>query len=247
MKLTILGSGTAVPLKNRSAPANYLKIKDKNILVDCGSGAIRQLEKSGNSYKDLDYIFLTHFHPDHFSDLTILIEALNYTPNFTRKKDLIILDPVGIKSFFSKYIAPIEGVRPKDFKIKIREIVNEVHFEDFRIEILNTNHNRESIAYKFTEKKKSLVISGDCGFEKGLIDFSKSSKVLLLECSQDSKKRDNGHLNSKECGIIARESKASKLILTHLYTGSSEKVRLQEAKTIFPKTVLAEDFMEIEI
>ena len=73
MLLKILGSGTCMISLKRSSPANYLKIGEKQILVDCGPGTLTQLEKAGVPYKDIDMVFITHYHIDHISDLDALI------------------------------------------------------------------------------------------------------------------------------------------------------------------------------
>src|SRR3989338_3339298 len=210
MQLTILGSGTCVPTIKRGSPANYLEIGKVKTLVDCGSGTLRQLIIAGLDYKNIDIAFFTHFHSDHILDLNAFIQALNWTPGFDRKKDLILVGPVGFKKFYESYLKPVSGVpRPNTYKIVIKEIKKKLVFENFTVECAKTIHSDTSIAYKFTEKNKSLVISGDCG-------------------------------------LIARKAKAKKLILTHLYPTSPERIRLNQTKKIFKNTILAEDFMKIE-
>jgi len=59
--------------------------------------------------------------------------------------------------------------------------------------------------------------------------------------------KKKGHLISRECGLIAQKAKAKKLILTHFYPVSPERIRLSQTKKIFKNTILAEDFMKIEI
>lgn len=249
MKLTILGSGACVPTIKRGAPANYLEIGEKKILVDCGSGTSRQLLKAGLDYKNIDIAFFTHFHSDHILDLIAFIQALNWTPGFDRKKDLILIGPVGLRKFYELYVKPISGVMPRlnTYRIKIKEIKGKMIFENFKIECAKTVHNDESIAYKFTEKNKSLVISGDCDYDDKFINFSSNVDVLVLECSFPDTMKIKGHLIPRECGLIAQKAKVKKLILTHLYPTSSEKIRLNQTKKFFKNTILAEDFMKIKI
>src|SRR4030066_2105550 len=104
MKLIILGSGTCVPSLKRSAPGYYLQAEDWQALVDCGSGTLLQLERAGKSYKDIDAVFITHGHPDHFADLMPLIHALLATPKFRREKDLYIVAPGGFIAYYEKAI-----------------------------------------------------------------------------------------------------------------------------------------------
>ncbi len=56
------------------------------------------------------------------------------------------------------------------------------------------------------------------------------------------------HLTVKQAALIASENNAQKLVITHLskrYTSPTET--LEEAKTYFPNSVVAEDFMKIQV
>ncbi|MDE1890566.1 MAG: hypothetical protein KGI30_10030 [Planctomycetota bacterium] len=43
MELTIIGSGTGMPSKTRAYPCTLVKIKDKHLVFDTGTGPLRQL------------------------------------------------------------------------------------------------------------------------------------------------------------------------------------------------------------
>lgn len=36
------------------------------MLIDCRMGTIKNLERQGCSVKDIKYLFITHYHADHF-------------------------------------------------------------------------------------------------------------------------------------------------------------------------------------
>ena len=245
MKLTILGSGTCVPSLKRSSPANFLKILNKNVIIDFGPGTMHQMLKAKIDYKEIDFVFLTHFHPDHVSELRSFIQALDWTPNFNRKKDLILIGPVGFKNFYERTIN--SKPRPNTYKLKIKEIKKNLALEDLKVECVKTVHSDESVAYKFMEKTKSIIITGDCDYDDNLIKFSKNSNLLLIECSFSNDQKVEGHLVSKECGEIAKQAGVKKLVLTHLYPTSPEIVRLNETKKIFRNTILAKDLLTIDI
>ena len=156
MKLTILGSGTCVPSLKRSSPANFLKILNRNVIIDFGPGTMHQMIKTKIDYKKIDFVFLTHFHSDHVSELRSFIQALDWTPNFNRKKDLILIGPVGFKEFYKRTIN--SKPRPNTYQIKIKEIKKNLAFGNLKVECVRTVHSEESIAYKFTEKTKSIII-----------------------------------------------------------------------------------------
>lgn len=245
MKLTILGSGTCVPSLKRSSPSNFLKILNKEVIIDFGPGTLHQLLKAKINYKTIDFVFLTHFHADHIGELHSFLQALDWTPNFIRTKDIILIGPAGFKSYFKKIIN--SKPRPNTYKIKIKEIKDNLAIGGFKVKCVKTVHSKESVAYKFIEKTKSIVITGDCDYDHNLIKFSKNSNLLLTECSFPNNMKMKGHLIPSECGEIAKQANVGKMVLTHLYPTSSEEVRLKEAKKIFRNTVLANDLQTIEI
>ena len=149
MKVTVLGSGNFIPNLKRNAPGYLLEFNEKKILVDCGSGILLQLEKIRNQlYQELDYIFITHTHIDHVSDLDALLHVLKW--NKGRTKELVFIGPKGFELFYETHLAPVVETS-NEFKITIKEIENKLNFDGFNVESIKTKHteNTNSIAYKF--------------------------------------------------------------------------------------------------
>ena len=246
MQIKLLGTGTSQVSKNRVSASTYIKIGSKQILVDCGCGTLVRLDQAGISFKDIDIVFISHFHIDHISDLFPLIWALKHPP-LNRKKKLQIIGPKGFENFYSTHIRPIVFSKHFDlFKTEIKEIKDEIKFDDFVVQAHNTLHTKESIAYKFIENNKKLVIAGDMDYDEDIISFFKNADILMLECSYGNNYKVKGHLIPKECGEIAQKANVKKLILTHLYPILKE-VRLEETKDIFQNTLMAEDLMDINL
>jgi ribonuclease BN (tRNA processing enzyme) len=246
MQLTLLGTGTSQVSKKRVSPANHLKIADKSILVDCGCGTLIRLDQAGIPFKDIDVIFISHFHIDHISDLYSILWALKY-PHLNRKKDLLIVGPIGFERFYNTYVKPIVFPKPFDlFNVNITEIKDKITFKDFNVEVNSTPHTAESIAYKFSANEKTLVIAGDMDYDGDLITFSKKADLLILECSFDNSMKVEGHLIPKECGEIAVKADVKQLIITHFYPIHKE-VRLKETQAIFQNTIMAEDLLTIDL
>jgi len=72
------------------------------IFFDGGGGSLRQMPRLGLDYRTVGYLCISHFHPDHVSDLVPFLFALNYTVDFTRSLPLHILGPHGLKDFYEK-------------------------------------------------------------------------------------------------------------------------------------------------
>ncbi|MGB9680795.1 MAG: MBL fold metallo-hydrolase [Minisyncoccia bacterium] len=110
MKLTILGSGTCILTKKRSAPSLLLEIsapggKNKKMLFDCGPGTFMNLVKANVDWNNIDYFFITHFHADHLVDLMQLLQAIFvkmlFLPEEKREKPILLFGPPGFKKFIS--------------------------------------------------------------------------------------------------------------------------------------------------
>ena len=80
MKITVLGSGTAVPDLQRNSAGYLLEEKGHRFLIDFGYGTVHQLLHLGITYHDIDRIFLTHPHPDHMCDLVPFLYSVAAAP-----------------------------------------------------------------------------------------------------------------------------------------------------------------------
>jgi len=248
MKLIILGSGTCVPSLKRSAPGYYLQAEGCRILVDCGSGTLLQLEKAGGSYRDVDGVFITHRHPDHFADLMPLVHALLATPKLNRKSDLSIFCPKGFMEYYEASVASVLG-QPKEFSVRTVEIRDKLDYGPFNIITAKTLHSGDSIAYRFECRGKSIVFTGDADYDQGIIALAQNADLLIADCSFPDSMKAKGHLSAKECGLVAAKARAMKLVLSHLYPADSPDTdRIQESREYFEgEIVLAEDLMTIFI
>jgi ribonuclease BN (tRNA processing enzyme) len=179
MKLIVLGSGTCVPSVERNAPGYYLEIAGKHILVDCGSGTVRQVERAGRSFKDIDFVFISHTHPDHVADLLPFLHALLSAPRYSREKDLLIAGPEGMRYYYDRCVSPLIR-ESENFRIEVREIEGEIDLGDFQVARVKTLHSFNSIAYRFTRGEKSIVLTGDCDVDEGIVTLSRGADLLVM-------------------------------------------------------------------
>lgn len=104
--------------------------------------------------------------------------------------------------------------------------------------------------------KKGRIISiiGDTRYIPNLIEFVRGSDVLIHEATFDAKKavlaKDYYHSTTEQAATLAKQSDVKMLILTHIssrYQDESVGQLLEEAKRIFPNSVLAYDFFSYEV
>lgn len=92
VSVQILGSGGPAINRERASTSYLLWVGPQaRMLIDMGGGAFLRYGQAEAKLADLSLIALSHFHPDHVSDLP----ALMWLSTFTRKESLPIAGPSG--------------------------------------------------------------------------------------------------------------------------------------------------------
>ena len=86
-KLTILGSGSAIPTVRNKPTDQLLNVNERFVLIDCGEGTQVQLRKYKINLQRISHIFISHLHGDHYFGLIGLISSMHL---LGRNKDLHI-------------------------------------------------------------------------------------------------------------------------------------------------------------
>ena len=77
MKVTILGSSSALPTSGRFPSAHVLNAHERLFLVDCGEGTQMQLRKTKTGFAKINHIFISHLHGDHVFGLYGLLSTFS--------------------------------------------------------------------------------------------------------------------------------------------------------------------------
>ena len=129
MELTVLGSGSAMPVPDRVQAGYLLDDGDRSLLVDCGSGVLQRLAATETGYEGVSTVLLTHHHLDHVSALLPLMKARW----LAGEEHLEVLGPTGTKSLLDGLLDVYEyldgridlAVRGIDVGARRREPVGE--------------------------------------------------------------------------------------------------------------------------
>ncbi|XQY90505.1 ribonuclease Z [Metabacillus sp. HB246100] len=105
------------------------------------------------------------------------------------------------------------------------------------------------------QKGRIITILGDTRYSKRAIELAEHADMLIHEATFSAKDdrlaHDYFHSTSTQAASIATEAKVKKLILTHIssrYQSKEEILSLcNEAKEIFLDTIVAEDFLQVEV
>lgn len=218
-KITILGTGTSQIELERRASSVLIELDDTKILFDCGHGVLQRLLEIGVHPNKINHIILSHFHPDHVSDLIPFFHTgakAKYNPRTT---DLHVYGPVGLRSFIEK----VENLfKPNTFRLPSYEIiVHEMGEEDFRIgpysfEFVSLPHEGNH-GLRFAWHGRSFAITGDSYFHEQEIAFLRNVDLAII---------DAGHLEEDKIVELSVASQAKVIICSHIYE-EIDRYRLQ--------------------
>ncbi len=93
LSLFFAGTGGSVPSPRRGLPAILVRRGGDRMLFDCGEGTQRQLVRSVG-LTDVDSIFITHFHADHWLGLPGMLKSFALRE---RDEPLTVYGPRGLK------------------------------------------------------------------------------------------------------------------------------------------------------
>lgn len=184
--ITFLGTVSGIPSIQRNHPAivlEYFSNYRDVLLFDCGEGTQKQLMKSDISFMQINKIFISHWHADHFAGLIPLIQTMNLEKRTT---PLTIYAPEA-ERFVSNILDmgyfglrfPIKAVNV-EFEGSEISIVDET--KDYQVLSIPVLHSVPSVGFCFKEKDKwSLDEDGlkNSGLKRGpwLKKFKKEGKI----------------------------------------------------------------------
>jgi len=257
MKLHILGTGTFFANINRTASAYVLEINDKKILIDCGPGTLVRLSQLGIKIEDLDYVFITHLHPDHTSDLFPLF--MNYRLSDLTSPGSItkfpkFFGPIGLDQFMSNYAKNSELFAYDGWgKIEVLDYSSSPKFDDFvfksfKVDHFAFEHFAKAYSLRFESDDKSIVFSGDTADCHGIRDASQNADVFVCDASFPKDVKLKAHMNTLEIGDVSESSHVKKLILVHFYPQYDDIDLVAEVREKYTGEIIkGQDLSTIEI
>jgi ribonuclease Z len=97
LDLVFLGTSGSAPTASRAPTALLVRRGGDRLLFDCGEGTQRQLMRSTVGLPDLEEIFISHFHGDHYLGLPGMLKTFQLRQ---REVPLTIYGPAGLEELF---------------------------------------------------------------------------------------------------------------------------------------------------
>jgi ribonuclease Z len=151
LDVVFLGTAASMPTAQRSPAALLVRRGSERLLFDCGEGTQRQLQRSAIGLPDLQEIFLTHFHADHFLGLpgmlkTFALRGRDETP-------LTVYGPCGLRELFTR-LRPFLGRLPYPLTVVELEPGERLDRGEYAIEGFAVEHGPAALGYALVEPER---------------------------------------------------------------------------------------------
>ena len=160
-------------------------------------------------------------------------------------------NPCNAYSFIEKDRLRIDKTKLKKLKISLKDKSKLAQLTKGKdIKINNKTIKSKNMTYQQASKKISFIF--DTKICSNANKLAKDSDLAIIESTLDDNEKLASaykHLTANQAAKIAKQAKVKKLILTHISQRYENKGKSLEniAKKIFPNTLVAKDFMIVEI
>jgi ribonuclease Z len=146
LSVLFLGTAGSMPTVQRAPASSLIRRGGDRILIDCGEGSQRQLLRSVG-LPDLQHVFLTHYHADHFLGLPGMMKTFALRG---RVVPLTLYGPRGLGSLMSD-LRRIYGKLSYEVRVAELEPAETVDLGDYKIGAYSVVHRTEAIGYALVE------------------------------------------------------------------------------------------------
>lgn len=252
-RLTVLGSGTAVPRADRASSCCLLDDgAGRRVLVDIGPGALHRAAQAGCALPDLTAVLVTHVHPDHCADLVALQFALRLPLLARRSAPVLVFGHPGVALLSARLRNAWPGwlaAGPEAFRLQAVAPGPLPWPGGLAVSAFRVAHQETSLGYRVVLPDGfTLAFSGDATEGEQLLELGRDADLFVLEAAVPDSRPVTGHLSPRRAGAVATACGARHLLLTHFYPPVlDEPIERQVRETFEGRLTLAQDGLTLPL
>jgi ribonuclease Z len=297
LDVVFLGTAGSMPTAKRGLPATLVRRGGERLLFDCGEGTQRQLLRSSVGLVELEEVFLTHFHADHYLGLPGMLKTFSLRG---RELPLTVYGPVGLRDLLGS-LRRVFGRLDYPLAITELEAGDELERDGYRLSVFAVNHGVPAVGYALCEDDRpgrfdveaavalgvpdgpargalqrgqpvtlesgeevrpeqvlgparpgrKVVLAGDTAPAESVVEAAGGAELLVHEATflaaERPRAQETLHSTAGEAALVAREAGVGMLALVHLSTRYFGHEAVEEARELFPPTVVPRDFDVVTI
>lgn len=235
MRVKFLGVGEAFD-ENLSNTSIWIRagegVDRSSILLDCGFSAPPPFWRASPGPDDLDALWISHFHADHYFGVPALLTRFWESK---RQKPLLIIGQKGVEDRITQMMAlAYSSILAKlgfDLEFKIIEPGEAIEAAGMTWRTSVNGHPQRDLALRIEKDGKSLFYSGDGLPTEDTLLLARRADLVIHEAFLLD--RDiPGHGNIVRCIEFAREANARALALVHVQRGERRERRREILEVI---------------
>ena len=241
MFLTFLGVGEAF-----GQFANTSILVDGKLLLDCGPHTLLQLRKQQQDLKEIELVFLSHFHGDHTLGLPALLLA---SREENRVEELKIFGPSGLREKIEdlleiSYRKSIEDLSFELDTFEVPDLKEGTTHKDYKLEFAQTTHTIECCSIAILKNGKKMTYTSDGAPTEDTVSIARDSDLLIAEAYSEG---FSGHSSAVKAAELAFRSHSKSLALVHISRNKNGEEELEKAKRRFKNAFLPTDSLIVTI
>jgi ribonuclease Z len=151
LDVVFLGTSASMPTAQRAPAALLVRRGGERLLFDCAEGTQRQLQRSTVGLVDLEEIFLTHFHGDHFLGLPGMLKTFALRGRID--VPLTVYGPAGLERLFAT-LRPFLGRLPYPLTLVELDAGERLERGDYVLEAVGVEHGVSALGYALVEHER---------------------------------------------------------------------------------------------
>ena len=290
-----IGTAGSAPTARRALPATLLRRGGDRLLFDCSEGTQRQLLRSVGLL-ELEEVFLTHYHADHFLGLPGMLKTFALRG---RETPLTVFGPPGLRALFGA-LRPVIGRVGYEVELVELEPNERLDRDGYHVAAFAVDHRVQAYGYALYEddrpgrfdagraeelgvtpgpdfgrlqrgetvsggdgevrpeqvlggerRGRKVVLAGDTAPCEMTRVAAHGADLLVHEATfleeEAERARETGHSTARGAAEVAAAAGVRLLALNHLSPRYFARDVVDEARAVFPRTVVPHDLDRVEI
>jgi len=220
VRVTFLGAGDAFNAGARCHASYLVAANGTRCLLDCGATALMALKRTRTTAAEIDTVFLSHLHGDHFGGVPFLLLESVYESQ--RQRPLTVVGPPGTRDRLDELYRCLYrelACRPLPFELRYVEVApgeptcfGSIDLLPFRV----PHQEKEiSLGLRLSVDGRTILYSGDTGWTEELVKQSQGTDLFICECCYFETRVDF-HLDYPRITENAPRFGCRRLVLTHI-------------------------------
>lgn len=227
-RVILLGTGTCQLLEERRASSVLVEVAGVRVVYDMGRGIADRLAHLGLRQDDVRHVVLSHFHPDHVSDLIPFLQAGAWSRIDPRTTDLHLWGPMGLEAQMHRLLGlfPADNLTRRSWRVHLHELRDDEQARGddglpyFEIEGVRfgwpdlppaDNHGlvfQAALGGDPGGRRLRVALTGDSLLHDALVDALGGCDVAVF---------DSGHLTDEEIVELMVRARTPRLVASHVY------------------------------